>query len=854
MSTRPISSFAPLVMLLLGQLPANSQPEQNAQQFFEEASAEFEVPVGILEAVGFVESHWTMVKPEPRPAEPGHVSPPAYGIMGLRNDDWFGHSLLEASKLIGLDPPVLQEEPRANVRGAAALLREIARRHDVSLADNNLLSWVEVLAEYSGIPQRTVQGDYVEGVYRILQEGYHEDGISIEPRAIDPERFRSILQEGFSPGKVLSPSSEDYPPAVWDPSGNYSSRGGAAITHVVIHDTEGSFAGSVSWLQNPSAQASAHYIFRSADGYLKQLVREADRAWHVSCWNAWTIGIEHEGYVSQPQYFTPVMYQQSALLVRHLCDRYGIAKDRLRILGHNVWTEPILFSQLGWSSCNNHTDPGQFWNWNYFLALIVADSTPPSVVIHYPAIDQQRVPIYKGISITFDREMELFSTQGAFSVLPAVPGKFSWSSDGRTLEFTADNYLAPSSSYVVTLSTAARGSGGGALDSTLQFGFSTEPPDNAGPEVVAAFPPDGMTEVSPFMGFQVRFDEPVVFSSFANRVQFTDLADTAALLAVGSVVYEDIDDSGRVSFQPVNPLQYAHSYRLRLLPGLRDIYGNESVNEARVEFSVLPTPVAQGVVIDDFESNSLQWQQPLAGAQSRGLVSANTNFSISSAKKRSGGYSGKLMYEFSDPDSGVCDLTTNVAPAVVESNGWVGLWLFGDYSRNNLAMAFGTSDAGTSAVSLGPIDWYGWKFVMISTTEIGGTVTSLEEILVAQNAAGDRSGVLYLDDLQLETTTDVVETGRERPATFVLYQNYPNPFNPSTNISFDLARDEAVRLTLFNSLGQAVAVLLDKHMDAGPHTISFQADRGENPLPSGVYLYRLHTSAGSAVRKMVLIR
>jgi N-acetyl-anhydromuramyl-L-alanine amidase AmpD len=852
--TKPITLFALLVVLSLAQFPARSQPEQNAKQLFEEASAEFGIPAGILEAVGFVESHWTMLRPEPRTAEPGHEPPPAYGIMGLRNDDWFGHSLLEAATLIGLDPSVLREEPRSNIRGAAAFLREIAHRRGVSLSDHDLLSWVEVLAEYSGIPQRTVQGDYVEGVYRILQEGYHDMRVAIEAREIDAEQLQMILHEEFSPGKVFSPSSEDYPPAVWDPSGNYNSRGGAAITHVVIHDTEGSFAGSVSWLQNPVAQASAHYIFRSVDGYLKQLVREADRAWHVSCWNAWTIGIEHEGYVSQPQYFTPVMYQQSALLVRHLCDRYGIAKDRLRIVGHNVWTEPVLFPQLGWSSCNNHTDPGQFWNWNYFLALIVADSTPPAVVSHSPATDQQRVPIYKDIRITFDREMELFSTQGAFSILPDVSGKFSWSGDGRTMIFAPDAYLSPSSSYVVTLNTSSRGSGGGALDTTLQFGFSTAPPDNAGPQVVAAFPSDGMSEVSPFMGFHVRFDEPVVFSSFATRVQFMDSADSSTLLGVGSVVYEDVNDSGRVSFQPVSPMAYGHSYRLRFLPGLRDFFGNESPAETRIEFSVSPTPAAQGAVIDDFETNALQWQQPADGSESRGLVTANTQFSISSARRKSGGYSGKLTYEFSGPDSGVCDLTANAAPAVVESNGWVGVWIFGDYSRNNLAMVFGTSDPGTGTVPLGPIDWYGWKFVMVSTTEIGGTVASLEKVLVTQNAAGDGRGVLYLDDLQLETTTNVVHSGGEKPETFVLYQNYPNPFNPSTNISFDLARDEAVRLTLFNSLGQEVAVILDEHMEAGPHSVQFRAERNGTPLPSGVYLYRLQTSAGSAVKKMVLMR
>ncbi len=337
---KPISFLALLMALSLAQFPANGQPEQNAKRLFEDASVEFGIPVGILEAVGFVESHWTMVRPEPRSPESGHVPPPAYGIMGLRNDDWFGHSLLEAAGLIGLDPSVLQEEPPANVRGEAALLREIARRRGVSPSDDNLLSWVEVLAEYSGIPQRTVQGDYVDGVYRILQEGYHDTWVAIESSAIDAEQLQMILQEGFSPGKVFSPSSADYPPAVWDPSGNYSSRAGAAITHVVIHDTEGSFAGSVSWLQNPVAQASAHYIFGSADGYLKQLVREADRAWHVSCWNAWTIGC------LSPSILLPSC-TSSPLSSYDICVRDTVS--RRTVCGSSVTTYgPTLYCSRNW--------------------------------------------------------------------------------------------------------------------------------------------------------------------------------------------------------------------------------------------------------------------------------------------------------------------------------------------------------------------------------------------------------------------------------------------------------------------------------------------------------------------------
>ena len=81
-------------------------------------------------------------------------------------------------------------------------------------------------------------------------------------------------------------------------------------------------------------------------------------------------------------------------------------------------------------------------------------------------------------------------------------------------------------------------------------------------------------------------------------------------------------------------------------------------------------------------------------------------------------------------------------------------------------------------------------------------------------------------------------------------QNYPNPFNPSTIIEFANTRQQLVKLTVFNALGQEVAVLVDGTRSAGTHQVMFNAFN----LSSGIYFYRL--SAGSEVitRKMTLIK
>jgi len=90
----------------------------------------------------------------------------------------------------------------------------------------------------------------------------------------------------------------------------------------------------------------------------------------------------------------------------------------------------------------------------------------------------------------------------------------------------------------------------------------------------------------------------------------------------------------------------------------------------------------------------------------------------------------------------------------------------------------------------------------------------------------------------------------EVAATFALYQNYPNPFNATTNIQFDLAEATNVRLSVYNVSGQLVATLVNSHMDAGAHVVSFDAGL----LASGVYVYRLNAGAFVQDRKMVLMK
>jgi hypothetical protein len=93
------------------------------------------------------------------------------------------------------------------------------------------------------------------------------------------------------------------------------------------------------------------------------------------------------------------------------------------------------------------------------------------------------------------------------------------------------------------------------------------------------------------------------------------------------------------------------------------------------------------------------------------------------------------------------------------------------------------------------------------------------------------------------------------PTSYNLAQNYPNPFNPQTTISFALPEAGAVKLEVYNVLGQKVSTLVDHYLPAGHHEVVFSGDDGHgHELSSGVYFYRLHAGTFESSRKMLLLK
>jgi N-acetyl-anhydromuramyl-L-alanine amidase AmpD len=357
------------LFMMFGLVGCHSTSERpTLEEAFLDAATTYDVPRDLLVSLAFSVSRFDLEQPE---STHGHLNEggTSEGIMGLvRNGE--GPSFEDALNLTGFSAGEMAKNPILNVFGAAALLRDIADHleEESGIYIDRIGEWYPVLEVYSGYSSELNQASYARQVFRFIEGGLvfqapNGEMLHIDSQDVVIEYELNNYMGGsdyYAARQVISASEQNY--ADWN-------RDGGDIDMVVIHTMEGSYSGSISWFQNSSASASAHYMVRSSDGEVTQMVWEEDTAWHAghSATNGRSVGIELEGFVDAPElWYTDDMYRSAAKLTRDIADRQGVPLDRQHIIGH-VEVPGCPYSGGG-ASC--HTDPGPGWDWDHFMALV----------------------------------------------------------------------------------------------------------------------------------------------------------------------------------------------------------------------------------------------------------------------------------------------------------------------------------------------------------------------------------------------------------------------------------------------------------------------------------------------------
>lgn len=406
-------------LLLLAQNTEYQQYETTFQMAYEACP---EIPWGFLEAVSFTNTQCHHLTDDNYSHEGPEAMPRAYGLMGLVKDGkgCFRENLALVSALSGIPEATILQSPAQNVLAYAKAFNAVAQE----LKAVDIEGYLSVIQRLSELPTGEAKNVYpmqsmLYSVCLFLNDEQRAEQFGFPVYDIDLKRVFSEYYDLLAAPELGLRRGPDYPPAIWVPAPecNWEPRT-KEVSAVVIHYTEGSYAGCISWFQNCDAEVSAHYVIRSIDGQVTQMVREQDKAWHARTANGYTIGIEHEAYGNIWSFFTEAMYRSSADLVRSICSRYETIDGHRTFyrdtLDSGVCLNVGLHSLGGEEACTKirghqhypdqtHSDPGPYWDWNYYYKLI-NEGTPVTVLEgaegrldHHPyGNDERRIWVIRG--------------------------------------------------------------------------------------------------------------------------------------------------------------------------------------------------------------------------------------------------------------------------------------------------------------------------------------------------------------------------------------------------------------------------------------------------------------------------
>lgn len=144
-------------------------------------------------------------------------------------------------------------------------------------------------------------------------------------------------------------------------------------------------------------------------------------------------------------------------------------------------------------------------------------------------------------------------------------------------------------------------------------------------------------------------------------------------------------------------------------------------------------------------------------------------------------------------------------------------------------------------------------FATIGSVKGHGTTTSPNQYSYVDKLTDQGKYFYRLKQIDFDGTfeySNVIDVEVRVLDKFVLEQNYPNPFNPRTTIGYVLQEKSNAKLTLLNSIGEEISVLVNEELDKGYHKVEFD---GSN-LTSGVYFYKIQAGSFIDTKKMILLR
>lgn len=794
------------------------------EAYFNKAYALYpEIPRGTLEAVAYTNTRFTNIVHDGTETQSCVGVPNAYGVMGLTLDgkNYFRDNLKKVAKLSGFSVEEIIASEEKNILAYAKAYHESLLLIDPNAHNDNITA--RVLSSLSELPAATELQSFalntqLYGIFTFMNDPAMQTLYKFPVHHFDlPSLFGEENYKILSSGHVIikgnnisdgkgntfkggnsSVQSADYGPALWVASPNFNSRGGVAVSAVTIHTVQGSYAGCISWFQNTSSGVSAHYVVRSSDGQITQMVLEANRGWHVGSENGYTVGIEHEGYVTQASWYTVNMYTESAKLVADICASQGINPKRTLF---QPWGSTTYYNQSGIpGSCTkikghhhfpnqSHTDPGPNWDWNYFYKLI--NDPAPAATVYTTATGN------------------LFDSGGAGA---------NYSDDERTLW-----RIAPPGATNVTLTFSSF-----ALENTWDYLYVYDGPNVWSPLIgyyTGSTNPGTLIASSGTLTLEFRSDCATTgtgwnasWSSNATTITPANLAITTASCPQDSVTLK-WTNSGAGWFVDVTDDPTWTSFYNKAVPGLTQIgcpggFANNLVPTKYLAFK--PNTTYYWRIWDgSSQTYGNSFMTPSCMYQD-----TNCMGSFYDTGGPTGNYMGNEDYVSIFAPSNATSVTMNFTAFTTEAN-FDSMWVYNGSTEQDplIGIYTGSTSPGTLVSNSGAmtirfkadpfVNRAGWA----ATWSCAQGTTSVNSQLAVSSLAA-----------------------------------YPNPFNENIKVTYYLNGNASVKISLIDVLGREIG-LLNEQQSGGSHSV--QLDTKGLSLNKGVYFLKLESEGKSSFVKLV---
>lgn len=455
-------------------------------------------------------------------------------------------------------------------------------------------------------------------------------------------------------------------------------------------------------------------------------------------------------------------------------------------------------------------------------------NTPPQVVEYSPNVAlTDSVLASTVIRFRFNWDIDPVSAQNAFSMAPAVSGKFVFKEANFVMEFIPDVPLDKSTIYTVNLAKTLKHYDDLSMVDDFSFQFKTASRNQL--KLIAAYPlinEKNIDYVKPTFTFV--FDKQLQTSELINGVQVYDENGKIVTKNMRSLKHNAVQSPyGSTAFTLAQDLTANKSYTVKIAKGIKDIDGVYLTDTLYIPFTTSNERIIDKKIIEKFETTNLM---SVDNTQSNMLASSSVL--PNSTTKLFDAYSYNLKYNFSGKSGGEVFYKFNTPSIKLQADSVVGLHIYGDLSGNEMYLVLSSTD-DTKLIKADSIHYGGWKFKEIELKSlIPSTDYYLTGLKIIQTTAPlSDIGNLFIDNLLVYR--NIASSISSLKVSNVVV--YPNP--AVNTIHIKTSENQTLNLMgLYSLSGKILRTTKDKSMNvsdisAGTYIIKVTLNEGIVSVP-----------------------